>query len=300
MRKILAITMALMIAAVVLSPVMGYTIQSAGNQSYTVQSEKTNYTIQSEKTNYTIMAGTPGHELTLDMIPAKTTPAAAIQVTKVPYSFKTGGAVPYSVKLEGGVQGGVQTPQAAQEPAMLGEVAPVVEPAVEPVATQPAVSEMPPVNETPAVVEAAPSNETPAVVDMPPVNETPAVSAEEPKFSIMGRVFDDANGNGAADENETGLVGWTVNLEQPAGVIIANQTTADDGSYTFMDLSAGEYVVSEVVQMGWTLVSPADGTYPVTITNMTVANLDFANQMLPAPAEVPADNTTVPENTATA
>jgi hypothetical protein len=315
MRKILAITVALMIAAIVLSPVMGYTIQSAGNQSYTVQSEKTNYTLQSEKANYTVTAGTPGHALTPDMLPGRTTPNAAVQVTKVPYSFKPGGAVPYSMQLGSGAQatiGGIQTPQTGETPARLGEGAPAVEPTVEPVVTQPAVSEvppvnetpavvdMPPVNETPAVVEVPPVNETPAVVDMPPVNETPAVPVEEPRFSIMGKVFDDANGNGAVDENETGLAAWTVSLEQPAGIIIANQTTAEDGSYAFMGLSAGEYAVSEVVQMGWTLVSPADGRYVVTITNMTIANLDFANQILPVPVEVPPENTTVPENTTTA
>jgi hypothetical protein len=307
MRKILAITVALMIAAIVLSPVMGYTIQSAGNQSYTVQSEKINYSLQSEKGNYTITSGTPGHELTPDMIPSKTTPNAAVQVTKVPYSFKPGGAVPYSVKLESGAQatlGGIQTPQTGETPARIGETAPAAEPAV----TQPAVSEVPPANETPAVIETPPVNETPAVVEMPPANETPAVveappvnetpvaTAEESSFSIMGKVFDDANGNGAADENETGLAAWTVILEQPAGVIIANQTTTEDGSYAFMGLSAGEYAVSEVVQMGWTLVSPADGRYLVTITNMTIANLDFANQILPVPAEVPPENETVPVN----
>jgi hypothetical protein len=291
MRKILAITVALMIAAVVLSPVMGYTIQSAGNQSYTVQSEKTNYTIQSEKANYTITAGTPGHELTPDMIPAKTTPIAAVQVTKVPYSFKPGGAVPYSVQLESSVQGGIQTPLTAQEPAILGEPAPVVEPEV----TQPAVTDVPPVNETPAVIETPPANETPAVIETAPANETPAVVAEESSFSIMGRVFDDANGNGAADENETGLAGWTVNLEQPIGVNIANQTTAEDGSYAFTGLSAGEYGIYEIVQMGWALVSPADNWYAVTVTNMTIANLDFANQMLPAAEEVPTENETVSE-----
>jgi hypothetical protein len=276
-----------MIAAIVLSPVMGYTIQSAGNQSYTVQSEKMNYSLQSEKANYTISAGTPGHDLTPEMIPGRSSPAAAVQTTRVPYSFKPGGAVPYSVKLESAIPGGIQTPQTAETPARLGEGAPAVEPA----ATEPTLADVPPVNETPAVLEAppvsetpaaveTPVNETPAVVEMPPANETPALPVEEPTFSIMGRIFDDANANGAADENETGLAGWTVNLEQPAGVIIANQTTVEDGSYAFMDLSAGEYAVSEVVQMGWTLVSPADGRYNVTITNMTVANLDFANQML--------------------
>jgi hypothetical protein len=274
MRKVLAITVALMIAAVVLSPAMGYTIQSAGNQSYSVQSEKINYTIS---------AGTPGHELTLDNIPGKTTTSSAVQVTRVPYSFKPGGAVPYSVKLEGGVQA-----------APAGGVTTGVTPVVEPVATQPVV-EAPPVTEAP-VVE-APVNETPVVEA--PVNETPAAPVEEPAFSIMGMVFDDMNGNGAVDENETGLAGWTVSLEQPVGTVIANQTTAEDGSYAFMGLSAGEYAVSETVQMGWTLVSPADGRYPVTITNMTIANLDFANQMLPAPVEAAPENVTTPEEIVT-
>jgi hypothetical protein len=274
MRKVLAITVALMIAAVVLSPAMGYTIQSAGNQSYSVQSEKINYTIS---------AGTPGHELTLESIPGKTTASSAVQVTRVPYSFKPGGAVPYSVKLEGGVQA-----------APAGGVTTGVTPVVEPVATQPVV-EAPPVIEAP-VVE-APVNETPVVEA--PVNETPAAPVEEPAFSIMGMVFDDMNGNGAVDENETGLAGWTVSLEQPVGTVIANQTTAEDGSYAFMGLSAGEYAVSETVQMGWTLVSPADGRYPVTITNMTIANLDFANQMLPAPVEAAPENVTTPEEIVT-
>ncbi len=261
MRKVLAITMALMIAAVVLSPAMGYTIQSAGNQSYTVQSEKV---------NYTITAGTPAHALTLDNIPGKTATGAAVQATRVPYSFKSGGAVPYSMELQSGA--------AEATPAVTTPAETVVTPPVETVVTPPIE---PVVNETPAV--AAPANETP-VVEAPPV--------EEATFSIMGKVFDDVEGNGILDNNETGLAGWTVNLEQPAGTIIANQTTIEDGSYTFTGLSAGEYVVSEVLQMGWTPVSPADGRYPVTITNMTIANLDFANMMTPASVEAPPVNET--------
>ncbi len=309
MKKILAITMALMIAAVVLSPAVGYTIQSAGNQSYTVQSAKINYSLQSERVNYTLAAGTPGHELTADMLPGKATPGAAVQVTKVPYSFKPGGAVPYSLNLGSGSQaaGGIQIPQTSETPARLGESVPaatetvaapeVAQPVVEapPVNETPVVEappaaeqvvEAPPVNETPVVeappaaeqvVEAPPANETP-VVEAPPVNETPVV--EEPKFSIMGKVFDDANGNGAADENETGLAGWEVIIEHPTGTFFANQTTAEDGSYAFTGLSAGEYGVYESLQMGWSLVSPADNWYAITITNTTVAGIDFANQML--------------------
>lgn len=282
MRKVLAITVALMIAAVILSPAMGYSIQSAGNQSYTAQT--------GPKVNYTVSTGTPAHTLTLDMIPVRTTGAAAVQASRVPYSFQAGKAVPYSMKLETGVQA---VPEGIQTPPGTARAGAATQPSTEVVEQPPVVENM-----TEAAPVVAPVNETPVVEA--PANETPVAPVEETKFSIMGKVFDDANGNGAIDENETGLAGWTVDLEQPAGTMIANATTAEDGSYAFLGLNPGDYAVSEVVQMGWTLISPADGKYTVTITNTTVANLDFANQMLPveaAPANVTApENATVPEN----
>ena len=46
MRKVLAITVALMIAAIVLMPALGYTNQVAGNQSYTaISAGRVNYSI---------------------------------------------------------------------------------------------------------------------------------------------------------------------------------------------------------------------------------------------------------------
>ncbi len=112
---------------------------------------------------------------------------------------------------------------------------------------------------------------------------TPAVVA--PKFTIEGMVFDDLNGNGTMDNNETGLADWTVNLEQPAGMVIMSANTTMDGKFMFTDLSAGEYVVSEVLKMGWTLVSPADGKFSENVTDMSVTGLVFANQAMPVAAE---------------
>src|SRR5512135_2130411 len=112
MRKVLAITVALMIAAVILSPAMGYSIQSAGNQSYTAQT--------GPKVNYTISTGTPAHTLTLDMIPVRTTGAAAVQASRVPYSFQAGKATPYSMKLETGVQALPEGFQTTKGPAVMG------------------------------------------------------------------------------------------------------------------------------------------------------------------------------------
>ena len=72
------------------------------------------------------------------------------------------------------------------------------------------------------------------------------------------------------DNNETVLANWTVNLEQPAGMVIMSANTSMDGKFAFSDLAAGEYVVSEVLEMGWKLVSPSDGKFSVNITDASV------------------------------
>ena len=253
MRKVLAITVALMIAAIIITPALGYTIQSAGNQSYTVTS--------GARVNYSINAGTPAHNLTLDMVSAKkAVNAPAVQGTRVPYSFKTGSAMPYSVSLPGvtGVREGYQTTKAPE----------VVGKAAQTVAAAPAVAE--------AVPAVAASSAAPVAEAIP--------APVEPKFTIAGTVFDDLEGNGIMNINDTGLGNWTVNLEQ-AGNVVKTTTTSLDGKFAFTDLVKGEYTATEVVQMGWKLISPSDGKFTVAINDSSVTNLEFANQILPAVAE---------------
>ena len=261
MRKVLAITVALMIAVVVLMPALGYTNQVAGNQSYTATS--------GGRVNYSFSTGVPAHNMTENMVISKfSLHAPAVQSTRVPYSFKQGTVMPYSVNLVGvnnALKEGYQTKKA---PAVLGSVAKTVETIGVPA---------PAANETVAPVVEAVANVTVA----------PAVVA--PKFTIEGMVFDDMNGNGTIDNNETGLADWTVNLEKPAGMVIMSANTTMDGKFMFTDLSAGEYVVSEVLKTGWTLVSPADGKFSENVTDKSVTGLAFANQAMP----VAAENTTV-------
>jgi len=269
MRKVWAMTIALMIAAIILTPALGYTLQSAGNQSYTASS--------GARVNYTVGSGTAAHNLTMEMILAKMNiPGPAVTGSRSPYSIRPGPAVPYSMKLPGvtGVREGYQTKKA---PLVVGKTyietaAPAETPAIE----------------TP--VE-APVTETPVEV---PVTETPVAPAEQPKFTIEGIVYDDAEGNGLMDNNDTGLVNWTVNLEQPAGTVINTAITDENGKFAFADLAAGEYVVSQVLEMGWNLIAPADGMIPVVITNESMINLEFANQM--APPAPPAEPEVVPMN----
>ena len=283
MKKVLAITVALIMAAVVLMPALGYTDQSAGNQSYTATS--------AGRVNYSFSTGVPAHNLTENMVINKySVHTPSVQSTRVAYSFKQGTVMPYSFNLVGvnnALKEGYQTQKA---PAVLGSLAKTVETTGVP-ATAPAVAAAPAV--------------TPA-----PANVTVAPVVVAPKFTIEGMAFNDVNGNGTMDNNETGLADWTVNLEQPAGKIVTSANTTTDGKFVFSDLSAGEYVVSEVLKTGNKLVSPADGKFTENITDKSVTGLVFANQAMPvaaengtvAPVVVPSNataqhNTTTPINT---
>jgi hypothetical protein len=287
MKKVLAITVALIMAAVVLMPALGYTDQSAGNQSYTATS--------AGRVNYSFSTGVPAHNLTENMVINKySVRTPSVQSTRVAYSFKQGTVTPYSINLVGvnnALKEGYQTKKA---PAVLGSLAKTSEtvgvpaPSAAPAAVAPAAN-----------VTAAPVVEAPANVTVAPV-------VVAPKFTIEGMAFNDMNGNGTMDNNETGLADWTVNLEQPAGTVVTKANTTMDGKFVFSDLSAGEYVVSEVLKMGYKLVSPADGKFTENITDKSVTGLVFANQAMPVAAEnapvapvVVPSNVTAPDNTTT-
>lgn len=63
--------------------------------------------------------------------------------------------------------------------------------------------------------------------------------------TISGIVFDDLDGDGVQDLGEPGLAGVEVNLNGANGNF--STTSAADGSYAFLGVGAGEYVVSQVV-----------------------------------------------------
>ena len=66
--------------------------------------------------------------------------------------------------------------------------------------------------------------------------------------SLAGVVFDDTNGNGVKDGGEPGISGVTVAL---GGTETASTTTAGNGSYSFPNLSAGTYAVTETQPGGY-------------------------------------------------
>jgi hypothetical protein len=253
MRKILAITVALMIAAIVIMPALGYTNQAAGNQSYTAKSG--NQVEHSFKT-----LNVPAHNLTPVMMANKySLQSAAVQSTRMPYSFQQGTATPYSFKQP-----------AVENAAMLGMMT------KKPVAKLGSMNKM---------EEAAPVEPVSAPVTAP-VNEIVAAPVAEPKFTIEGMVV---------DANQTGLAGWTINLTADGAVINNSVPTAADGKFAFPDLAAGEYTVSEVLMEGWSVISPAEGKSVLNITDANVTDLVFVKQFVP----VVAKNVTAPANDTT-
>ena len=115
MRKVLAITVALMIAAIVSMPALGFTNQAAGNQSYTAKS--------GEKVGYSFTTEVPAHNLTPDMLAYKYSfTASAVQSTRMPYSFQQGTATPYSVQLAGVENAATLGMKTKKEAAKLGSM----------------------------------------------------------------------------------------------------------------------------------------------------------------------------------
>jgi len=98
-------------------------------------------------------------------------------------------------------------------------------------------------------------------------------------WTISGFKFNDLDSNGVWDKpDEPGLGGWTISLDG-TGETQHHETTTTlaDGSYSFTDLAEGQYVVSEVLQDGWTQTYPESGENSVTIKGASVPDQNFGN-----------------------
>ena len=101
---------------------------------------------------------------------------------------------------------------------------------------------------------------------------------------IEGFKWNDLDGDGVWDQpDEPGLEGWTIYVDANAnGQLDAGElstSTAADGSYAFNDLTAGTYLVREVLQTGWEQTYPgSDGTHTVELApGDVVSDVDFGN-----------------------
>ena len=288
MRKVLAITAALMIALAVIMPALGYTNQAAGNQTYSIEAGD-------KLQNYSLVAMTPAHSLTPEMIVNKFSfQSAGVKSTRMPYSFSSGAAPTYSVKAmstdsvtalgaaatkQSAMLGSLNKqetaePVAAEAPAVAEPVAAEAPAVAEPVATEapavaePVVAEAPVVNETEVVAEAPAANETEVVAEAPAANETVAAAPVAGPYVIMGL---------AQDNNQAPVEGWNFDLAKD-GAVVDSATSGADGKFNFVGLTSGVYTVTETIEDGWSAVSPDNGTVDVTIADASVTDLVFVNQ----------------------
>ncbi|MNX68356.1 Serine-aspartate repeat-containing protein D precursor [compost metagenome] len=91
---------------------------------------------------------------------------------------------------------------------------------------------------------------------------------------ISGTVFKDPERDGVNGGGEPPLAGVTIELVQN-GVVIATTTTGADGTYTFIDLPAGDYTVREVQPDGYGSSSPNEVS--VNLTPGQTQTVDFAD-----------------------
>ena len=299
MRKVLAITAALMIALAVIMPALGYTNQAAGNQTYSIEAGD-------KLQNYSLVAMTPAHSLTPEMIVNKFSfQSAGVKSTRMPYSFSSGAAPTYSVKAmstdsvtalgaaatkQSAMLGSlnkqetaepvateapaVAEPVATEAPAVAEPVAAeapaVAEPVVAeaPAVAEPVAAEAPAVNETEVAAEAPAVNETEVVAEAPAANETVAAAPVTGPYVIMGL---------AQDNNQAPVEGWNFDLAKD-GAVVDSATSGADGKFNFVGLTSGVYTVTETIEDGWSAVSPDNGTVEVTIADASVTDLVFVNQ----------------------
>ncbi|MGB4086193.1 SdrD B-like domain-containing protein [Methanothrix sp.] len=90
-----------------------------------------------------------------------------------------------------------------------------------------------------------------------------------PLLCISGHKFNSKTGEG--------ISGWTIQLEDSAGAVIATTTTVTGGYYEFCGLVPGNYVVREESRDGWKHVDPEVPYIAVTLDDKNVEDIDFRN-----------------------
>ncbi|MDA7510456.1 hypothetical protein N8612_02155 [Verrucomicrobia bacterium] len=104
--------------------------------------------------------------------------------------------------------------------------------------------------------------------------------------SISGLKFEDINGDGIKNDDESTLEGWAIylDLDGNGGLDSGEPSAVTDvsGSYQFDSLLDGDYTLREVPQTGWVQTFPGiseDGAHYVTIAGGSdQAGIDFGNQ----------------------
>ncbi|MCA9167999.1 MAG: tandem-95 repeat protein, partial [Planctomycetales bacterium] len=89
--------------------------------------------------------------------------------------------------------------------------------------------------------------------------------------SISGQVWNDADRDNAISAGESGLSDWVVYIDANRNGALdvgeRSATTAADGSYTFLNVPYGNYVVRQVAQSGFVSTNTAGGALTLRVLN---------------------------------
>jgi fimbrial isopeptide formation D2 family protein/uncharacterized repeat protein (TIGR01451 family) len=103
-------------------------------------------------------------------------------------------------------------------------------------------------------------------------------------------IWNDTNGDGVQDLDESGIGGVLVNLYDGSGNLVASTRTNPDGSYTFTGLASGNYSIT-VVAPGYDPTFDADGLTTPNTTSFSLVpgeiNMDIDFGYVPLPQGAP-------------
>ena len=103
---------------------------------------------------------------------------------------------------------------------------------------------------------------------------------------VSGRVFNDANGNGKFDNNESGIPNRYVYLLDEDGMILDWDQTDANGLYKINKIQVGTYSVTTDVPRFWRPTTPAPD--PMTATSdVAFQNINFGQKLNIRPAGPP-------------
>jgi hypothetical protein len=105
-----------------------------------------------------------------------------------------------------------------------------------------------------------------------------------PFGNISGRVYETCDALPYTDQPV--IPGWTVQLLNDMGTVLAEQVTGDNGEYAFADLPLGLYYCRVVNQPGWTPNVPPSGEYVANLDTPGETILDFGLCPLSPPCDV--------------
>ena len=81
--------------------------------------------------------------------------------------------------------------------------------------------------------------------------------------TASGTLYSDANQDGTLDDGESGLAGWTINLLNSSGNVVASATTDASGNYTLSGVGPGSFTIQEALQAGYIQTAPSTGSISI-------------------------------------